>query len=62
MPPPGYAQCSAPGGNPRSKGFEAAPQNGATESFISGAVLKRIKVKAVEQDEFIFVEMTSRAK
>jgi hypothetical protein len=30
---------------------------GATESFISGAALKRIKVKAVEQDEFIFVEM-----
>jgi hypothetical protein len=24
----------------------------ATESFISGATLKRIKVKAVEQDEF----------
>jgi hypothetical protein len=35
---------------------------GATESFISGAVLKRIKVKAVEQDEFIFVEMASGAK
>jgi hypothetical protein len=34
----------------------------ATESFISGAVLKRIKVKAVEQDEFIFVEMASGAK
>jgi hypothetical protein len=30
---------------------------GATESFISGEVLKRIKVKAVEQDEFSFVEM-----
>jgi hypothetical protein len=26
---------------------------GATESFISGAALKRIKVKAVEQDEFV---------
>jgi hypothetical protein len=25
-------------------------------------VLKRIKVKAVKQDEFIFVEMASRAK
>jgi hypothetical protein len=25
---------------------------GATESFISGVALKRIKVKAVEQDEF----------
>jgi hypothetical protein len=35
---------------------------GATESFISGAALKRIKVKAVEQDEFSFVEMASRAK
>jgi hypothetical protein len=32
---------------------------GATESFISGAALKRIKVKAVEQDEFSFVEMAS---
>jgi hypothetical protein len=32
---------------------------GATESFTSGAVLKRIKVKAVEQDEFSFVEMAS---
>jgi hypothetical protein len=28
-----------------------------TESFISGAVIKRIKVKLFEQDEFIFVEM-----
>jgi hypothetical protein len=35
---------------------------GATESFISGAVLKRIKVKAVEQDEFSFVEMALGAK
>jgi hypothetical protein len=35
---------------------------GATNSFISGAVLKRIKVKAVEQDEFSFVEMASGAK
>jgi hypothetical protein len=34
----------------------------ATESFISRAMLKRIKVKAVEQDEFIFVEMASGAK
>jgi hypothetical protein len=33
-----------------------------TESFISGAALKSIKVKAVEQDEFIFVEMASGAK
>jgi hypothetical protein len=35
---------------------------GATESFISGAVLKRIQVKAVEQDKFSFVEMASGAK
>ena len=35
---------------------------GATESFISGAALKRIKVKAVEQDEFSFVEMASGSK
>jgi hypothetical protein len=35
---------------------------GANESFISGAALKRIKVKVVEQDEFIFVEMASGAK
>jgi hypothetical protein len=35
---------------------------GATESFISCAVLKRIKVKAVKQDEFSFVEMASGAK
>jgi hypothetical protein len=35
---------------------------GATESFISGAVVKRIKVKTVEQEEFSFVEMASRAK
>jgi hypothetical protein len=35
---------------------------GATKSFISGAVLKRIKVKAVEQDDFSFIEMASGAK
>jgi hypothetical protein len=35
---------------------------GATESFISGAALKRIKVKAVEHDEFSFVEMALGAK
>jgi hypothetical protein len=35
---------------------------GATESFISGAALKRIKVKEIEQDEFSFVEMASGAK
>jgi hypothetical protein len=29
----------------------------ATESFISGAMLKIIKVKAVEHGEFRFVEM-----
>ena len=31
----------------------------ATESFISSAVPKRIKVKAVDQNEFSFVEMAS---
>jgi hypothetical protein len=35
---------------------------GATESFISSAALKQIKVKAVENDEFRFVEMASEAK
>ena len=35
---------------------------GATESFISGAMLKRIKVKAVEHNEFSFVEMAWGAK
>ena len=34
----------------------------ATESFISGAAPKRIKVKEVKQDEFIFVEMASGTK
>jgi hypothetical protein len=34
----------------------------ATESFISGAVLKRIKLKAIELDDFSFVEMASGAK
>jgi hypothetical protein len=34
----------------------------ATESFISSATLKRIKVKEVKHDEFRFVEMDSRAK
>jgi hypothetical protein len=35
---------------------------GATNSFISGAMLKRIKVKEVEHDEFRFVEMALGAK
>jgi hypothetical protein len=35
---------------------------GATESFIYGAALKRIKVNVVEQDEFSFMEMASGAK
>jgi hypothetical protein len=34
---------------------------GAIESFISGVVLKRIKVKAAKQDDFSFVEMASGA-
>jgi hypothetical protein len=35
---------------------------GAIESFISGAALKRIKVKVVEHDEFSFVEMALGSK
>jgi hypothetical protein len=35
---------------------------GATESFISGAALKRIKVKAVEHDNFSFIGMALGAK
>jgi hypothetical protein len=35
---------------------------GATKRFISGAALKIIKVKAVEQDEFNYVEMAFGAK
>jgi hypothetical protein len=35
---------------------------GATKRFISSATLKRIKVKVVDQDEFIYVEMASDAK
>jgi hypothetical protein len=34
----------------------------ATKRFISSETLKRIKVKAVEQDEFRYVEMASGAK
>ena len=34
----------------------------AIESFISGVALKRIKVKAVKQDKFSFVEMASGDK
>ena len=34
----------------------------ATESFIFGAMLKMIKVKAVEHDEFSFVDMASGDK
>jgi hypothetical protein len=35
---------------------------GATEIFISGAVLKRIKVKSVEHDKFSFAKMSLEAK
>jgi hypothetical protein len=35
---------------------------GATEIFISGAALRRIKVKAIEKDEFSFLEMASGTK
>jgi hypothetical protein len=33
-----------------------------SESFISGAALKRIKVKEIEQDKFNFVEISLGAK
>jgi len=36
--------------------------SGATESFISSAALKRIKVNEVKHDGFSFVEMDSGAK
>jgi hypothetical protein len=35
---------------------------GATKSFISNGAHKRIKVKAIEQDEFRYVELAYRAK
>jgi microsomal dipeptidase-like Zn-dependent dipeptidase len=35
---------------------------GSIESFISSAALKIIKVKAVEQDKFRYVELASGAK
>jgi hypothetical protein len=35
---------------------------GATESFIFGAMLKMIKVKALKHDEFSFVDMDSGDK
>jgi hypothetical protein len=37
-------------------------RSGATESLIFGKVLKGIKVKVIEQVEFSFIEMASRAK
>jgi hypothetical protein len=36
--------------------------HGVTESFISGEVIKRIKVKPVKHDEFRFLVMASGAK
>jgi hypothetical protein len=42
--------------------FSILINQGATERFISGATLKRIKVKAVEKDEFRYVEMASGNK
>jgi hypothetical protein len=35
---------------------------GSKKIFISGVVLKRVKVKEVEQDEFSYMEMASGAK
>jgi hypothetical protein len=34
----------------------------ATKTFISGSVIKRVKVKVIKHVEFIFVEMASGAK
>jgi hypothetical protein len=42
--------------------FSVLIDPGATERFISSAVLKRIKVKAVEHEEFRYIEMASSAK
>jgi hypothetical protein len=42
--------------------FSILIEPGATKRFISSAVLKRIKVKEIEQDEFKYVEMASGAK
>jgi hypothetical protein len=44
------------------KKFSILIDPGVTYSYIFGASLKIIKVKEVEQDEFIFVEMASGAK
>jgi hypothetical protein len=44
------------------KQFSVLINPGASKSFISSVALKKIKVKVVEQDEFRYVEMTSRAK
>jgi hypothetical protein len=42
--------------------FSISIDPGATKRFISGAMLKRIKVKVVEYGEFSYVEMASGAK
>jgi hypothetical protein len=42
--------------------FSIFIDRGDIERFISSAVLKRIKVKAVEKEEFRYVEMASGAK
>jgi hypothetical protein len=45
-----------------NQNFSILIDPGATKRFISSVVLKRIKVKEVEHDEFRYVEMASGAK
>ena len=42
--------------------FSISIDPGATKSFISIEMLKRIKVKGVKQDDFRYVEIASGAK
>jgi hypothetical protein len=49
-------------GNIVDQTFSILIDLGATEKFIFGAALKRIKVKAVKQDKSSYVGMASRAK
>ena len=44
------------------KNYNVLIDLGAIERFISSAVLKRIKVKVVKQDEFKYVEMVLGTK
>jgi hypothetical protein len=42
--------------------FSILIDTSATKGLISSVVLKRIKVKVFEKDEFRYIEMTSGAK